>query len=61
LSLVVDGASKVEARRIEAAALPGGQVSVTKGLKVGEKVITQGVQKVRPGQVVQATEVTPQV
>ena len=59
--LVVDGASKVEARRIEAAALPGGQVSVTKGLKVGEKVITQGVQKVRPGQVVQATEVTPQV
>jgi hypothetical protein len=28
---------------------------------VGEKVITQGVQKVRPGQVVQATEVTPQV
>jgi membrane fusion protein (multidrug efflux system) len=59
--LVVDGASKVEARRIEATALPGGQVSVTKGLKVGEKVITQGVQKVRPGQVVQATEVTPQV
>jgi hypothetical protein len=30
---------------------------VIKGLKAGEKVITEGVQKVRPGQVVQATEV----
>jgi hypothetical protein len=30
---------------------------VTKGLKAGEKVITEGVQKVRPGDVVQMTEV----
>ena len=58
--LVVDSASKVDMRRIEAAALPEGRVSVTKGLKAGEKVITQGVQKVRPGQVVEATEVAPQ-
>ena len=32
---------------------------VVKGLTAGEKVITDGVQKVRPGQVVQATEVKP--
>ena len=29
---------------------------VTKGLTAGEQVITEGIQKVRPGQVVQATE-----
>ena len=38
----------------------GTRIAVTKGLKAGEKVITEGVQKVRPGQVVQATEVKPQ-
>jgi membrane fusion protein (multidrug efflux system) len=34
---------------------------VTKGLTAGEKVIVEGMQKVRPGQVVQATEVKPGV
>jgi membrane fusion protein, multidrug efflux system len=55
--LLVDGNNKVEARRIEVGPAPGAQVSVTKGLKAGEKVITEGVQKVRPGDVVQTTEV----
>jgi membrane fusion protein (multidrug efflux system) len=36
---------------------PGSRLIVTKGLSPGEKIITEGVQKVRPGQVVQATEV----
>jgi len=54
--LVVDSASKVEMRRVEVAAATGQQLAVTKGLHAGEKVITEGVQKVRPGQVVQATE-----
>lgn len=58
--LVVDSANKVDTRRVEVAAAPGAQVLVTKGLKAGEKVITEGMQKVRPGQVVQATEVKPQ-
>lgn len=58
--LVVDSANKVDMRRIEVAAAPGAQALVTKGLKAGEKVITEGMQKVRPGQVVQATEVKPQ-
>jgi membrane fusion protein (multidrug efflux system) len=34
---------------------------VLKGLTAGEKVITEGVQKVRPGQVVEATEVKSEV
>ena len=58
--LVVDSANKVDMRRVEVAAAPGAQALVTKGLKAGEKVITEGMQKVRPGQVVQATEVKPQ-
>jgi membrane fusion protein, multidrug efflux system len=59
--LVVDSASKVGMRRVEVAAAPGTKASVTKGLEAGEMVITEGVQRVRPGQVVQATEVKPQV
>jgi membrane fusion protein, multidrug efflux system len=55
--LVVDSANKVEVRRIEVGPAPGAQVSVTKGLTAAEKVITEGVQKVRPGDVVQMTEV----
>ena len=55
--LVVDGDNKVEVRRIEVGPAPGAQVTVTKGLKAGEKIITEGVQKVRPGEVVQTTEV----
>jgi membrane fusion protein (multidrug efflux system) len=55
--LVVDSANKVVVRRVEVDQGPGAQLIVIKGLKAGEKVITEGVQKVRPGQVVQATEV----
>jgi membrane fusion protein (multidrug efflux system) len=59
--LVVDKADKVEVRRIEADQGPGARMIVTKGLTVGEKVIVEGMQKVRAGQVVQATEVKPGV
>jgi membrane fusion protein (multidrug efflux system) len=55
--LVVDSASKVEVRRIEIGPAQGAQASVTKGLSAGEKVITEGAQKVRPGDVVQVTQV----
>jgi membrane fusion protein (multidrug efflux system) len=58
--LVVDQTNKVEVRRIEGGPAPDARVSVTKGLSAGEKVITEGIQKVRPGQAVQATEVKPQ-
>jgi membrane fusion protein (multidrug efflux system) len=52
--LLVDGAKKVELRRITTGAEQGTGVVVTSGLKQGELVITDGIQKVRPGQVVAA-------
>ena len=55
--LVVDSANKVEVQRVETEQGPGSRLIVTKGLSAGEKIITEGVQKVRPGQVVQPTEV----
>lgn len=52
--LVVDKDKKVELRRITAGVEQGRDVVVTGGLKEGELVIVEGVQKVRPGQVVAA-------
>ena len=57
--LIVDADNKAQVRRIETGTDQGADVAVTKGLSEGELVITQGVQKVRPGQVVSA--VPPQV
>ncbi|MCG6859818.1 MAG: efflux RND transporter periplasmic adaptor subunit [Chromatiaceae bacterium] len=53
--LIVDKENKAQIRRIETGADQGADVVVTKGLAEGDLVITQGVQKVRPGQVVSAT------
>ncbi len=55
--LLVDAAQKVEQRRITTEGEQGRGVIVTDGLKEGELVIVQGIQKVRPGQVVTATGV----
>jgi membrane fusion protein, multidrug efflux system len=54
--LVVDGEHKVEQRRIQTGPNRDTEVVVTTGLSEGEKVIVDGIQKVRPGQVVQETE-----
>ena len=51
--LVVDDQHKVEQRRIQTGPNRGADVVITSGLKEGEKVIVDGIQKVRPGQVVQ--------
>jgi membrane fusion protein (multidrug efflux system) len=59
--LVVDKDNKVQIRRVETGQAVGANLSVMKGLNVGELVITEGIQKVRPGQVVQATEAKPGV
>ena len=40
--------------------LRGTRIVVRKGLAAGERMITEGIQKVRPGQVVQAAEVKPE-
>lgn len=51
--VVEDG--KAEVRRITTGAQQGSGIAVTDGLKAGDLVITEGVQKVRPGQPVQAS------
>jgi membrane fusion protein, multidrug efflux system len=53
--LVVDEASKVVLRRVTTGAEEGRDVVVTAGLKPGERVIVEGMQKVRPGQAVAAS------
>jgi membrane fusion protein (multidrug efflux system) len=50
--MVVDSSNKVEQRRITTGLEQGRNVVVTEGLKEGELVVVQGVQKVRPGQTV---------
>jgi membrane fusion protein (multidrug efflux system) len=57
--LIVDKESKVQVRRVDTGPGVGTNASVKKGLDPGELVVTEGIQKVRPGQVVQATEVKP--
>jgi membrane fusion protein (multidrug efflux system) len=53
--LVVDQASKVEQRRISTGAEQGRDIVVSDGLKEGELIVVEGIQKVRPGQVVAST------
>jgi membrane fusion protein, multidrug efflux system len=55
--LLVDGANKVEQRRVTTGVESGRDVVVTDGLKVGELIIVEGIQKVHPGQTVSPTVV----
>ena len=57
--LVVDADNKVQVRRFKSAPAVDGMVPVKEGLAEGERVITDGVQKVRPGIVVAPTEAAP--
>jgi membrane fusion protein, multidrug efflux system len=57
--LVVSSDNKVEQQRVTLGAAHGTDVVVQSGLKQGEKVIVEGIQKVRPGMVVAASEWTP--
>jgi membrane fusion protein, multidrug efflux system len=58
--LVVDKENKVEVRRVEVDRLYQGNIVITNGLQEGERVIVEGIQKVRPQQVVQPAEATGQ-
>jgi membrane fusion protein (multidrug efflux system) len=58
--LLVNKENKVEVRRVETGATRGANIAVTKGLKVGEAVITEGIQRVRPGQIVNPAEARPE-
>jgi membrane fusion protein (multidrug efflux system) len=53
-ALVVDAAGTVTRRPIEVARIAGGTAVVASGLEEGDRVITEGVQKVRPGITVDA-------
>ena len=58
-ALVVDDQHKVEQRRVQTGPNRDTDVVVTAGLREGDKVIVDGVQKVRPGQVVAETVISP--
>lgn len=51
--LVVGSDHKVEQRRIETGPPQGTDIVVTSGLSEGQNVIVEGIQKVRPGQLVE--------
>jgi membrane fusion protein, multidrug efflux system len=54
-ALVVDGQHKVEQRRLKTGPNLDTDVVITSGVKEGDKVIVDGIQKVRIGQMVQET------
>lgn len=58
--LAVDDEQRVKVRRIGLGQGRGTDLEVTSGLKEGERVITEGLQKVRPNQVVQAVAASQQ-
>ena len=56
LVMVVDAESTVQARAVQVAQSLDAQWVVTDGLQPGERIIVEGLQKVRPGASVQAEE-----
>ncbi|WP_297363585.1 efflux RND transporter periplasmic adaptor subunit [Thauera sp.] len=56
LVMAVDAESKVVARPVQVAQSLGENWVVTSGVKAGERIIVEGLQKVRPGVVVKADE-----
>lgn len=57
--LVVDKDNKIQVRRIETGAARGASIAIRKGLAADERIVTEGIQRVRPGQVVSPTETKP--
>ncbi|WP_459618346.1 efflux RND transporter periplasmic adaptor subunit [Bordetella sp. 2513F-2] len=58
-AMVLDAENKVELRVLQADRTVGDHWLVTGGLKAGDRVIVEGLQKVRPGVEVEATEWQP--
>jgi membrane fusion protein (multidrug efflux system) len=52
--LVVGADNKVEQRRVKLGPIQGADITVSDGLKPGELVVVEGIQKVRPGEAVTA-------
>ncbi len=54
--LIVDNDKKVQVRRVQTAEAVNTEIAIASGLQAGDKVIIDGIQKVRPGQVVNAAD-----
>ena len=54
--LIVDREDKVEVRKVQLGRQEAGQWEVSAGLNIGERIITEGLQKVQPGIQVNAVE-----
>ncbi|GGA88873.1 acriflavin resistance protein [Neiella marina] len=59
--LLVDDANKVQVQRVETGPIINGKVVITGGLKEHQQVITVGIQKVRPGVVVNTVAASNEV
>jgi membrane fusion protein, multidrug efflux system len=57
--LVVESDDKVAAKRVTLGEASGAQVVIRSGLSEGERIIVEGIQKVRPGMTVAASEAPP--
>jgi membrane fusion protein (multidrug efflux system) len=57
--LVVDKDNKIQIRRVETDVVRGVNIVIRKGLAATELIVTEGIQRVRPGQVVAPTEAKP--
>jgi membrane fusion protein, multidrug efflux system len=57
--LVVDKDNKIQIRRVETDVTRGVNIVIRKGLVADELIVTEGIQRVRPGQVVAPTEARP--
>ncbi len=58
--MVVDGEGRAQSRIIETARSRGDRWVVTEGLVSGDRVIVEGLQRVRPGMPVQVADAAPQ-
>jgi membrane fusion protein, multidrug efflux system len=54
--LVLDKDNKIQVRRVDVGGVRGADAVVRKGLEANELVVTEGIQRVRPGQIVTPTE-----
>ncbi len=54
--MIVGAGDRIEVRHLETARAIGDAWLVTAGLKDGDRVVVEGVQKIRPGSVVRAEE-----
>jgi membrane fusion protein (multidrug efflux system) len=56
--LIVDADKKVQVKRVTTGEAVNTDIAIASGLNAGDKVIIDGIQKVRPGLVVNATDVS---